>query len=399
MLKRCLLILVVLATIFSLYIVTSAQAENNSINTSNYCIESFSRSYAWNDRYLFMAYPYSKPYEGWDYYHVALIRIDRQTKEIDILEADYPYGEAFLFLEDDNLYILLPPSFEMDDSVLKRWRGNPFQLALPDLSPERQNYYQLISMDFDGNIQDSMWINSEDGIGSIFYEGCLYVIGDDRVVCYDTEQKTREIIYYASNYLQNSPRWNPPIIENGLFYLYDGMQIISIDLQNQNTQVEYSGLDSQVFIHADRINLADNYRYLILDRQLYFWDDHTFETVAINLDDGNRRMISRDCFIFMGTSEDGIAAYRISQEEVKAAYTSEEDGEKKFIDSAGNVSLSIPDEKIEPVFYSFPDPESPFFDPEGMQATHIDDYQFILINNGEFILNGDPLHVFKMDDF
>ena len=369
------------AIIFALPI--NAFAANSCIDECNRSLSvTWCNSFAWNQQYLFIAEGYDKGEEYryiWGTPHYRISRVDRITGSRTTLIEDYPYHAIILMTEGNNLYILRK-YYSSNIDLLNYLKRTDAQGILPEIERnETEGTFHLIKMDFDGTVVDKTRFDiGEPILDELLFNQKLYIASSNRVICIDLQSKESTDLYRAEIGIYNSKSSNHMIIENDILYLQDGHMIVAVDI---HTGISHIVCKLDTLIEWRYVYYQ--HKYLILDRCLYFWDNSSRKMVALNLESGIRKCISKDLYLFIQASKDGVAVIRIREPYLEDLYATINCENPTF----PAIDTTVPTVQKEYLFFRFEDSNHPEFNPDTNQyitfesdmreAVYIDNQQYI----------------------
>ena len=161
------------------------------------------------------------------------------------------------------------------------------------------------------------------------------------------------------------------IIENDVLYVRDGKAIVGVDIYTGEVRAKCV-LDPYI----DWIYPYRRFDYVVLDHQLYYWNEANREMTVLNLENGEQTAISRDRYFFVQPTREGIAVARIKKQYLQTIYDHADDTTWKYTTVNG---ADVP-ECSEFMFFAFEDIEHPTFDPSMDDAfTVMDDFKYSVV--------------------
>ena len=273
----------IITIIILCFLVGKAKALNTFMTEQslNYGSES-ADSFAWTDEKIYIAHGYWTDPHEWMPTNYRLFTIDLKTGESAVL---YEELQSPLHLVEYNgvIYVVF-------DHVIQNDMGNISLIyevfELNDLT------HPLLQITLDDRVYDTI----------IYQDNFFLVTTHEIILC--NKQGEMQLIYTTTNEMYNEIENDHLIIENDYLYFIDGDTICRINLTNM-------AVESLASILME--NISDfNHSYIVIDDILYYWDYDQEATVALNLQNKQKRIISDRFFLYSQYYKGGIIAFEIS---------------------------------------------------------------------------------------
>lgn len=376
-----------LATLLVLHV--SAFAQDSCINEGTRVLSvGGANSYAWNERYVFIAEGFFKDNEfriTWAAPHYRIIRQDRFTQDQVILVEDYPYIGVWMCVEGESIYLLRSNVQDMNN-IVDYWMSNRNQEPMPKIDPCATEYeFYIDKISFNGEKQKTMCFDIGEYICDfLIHDKTLYITTDSFLLNIDVCSGQIQKIYTAKSKIKNGRTSAHMIMEDGILYIRDGEKIIAVD----TCTGEYDEICDFSFSYP--MLLRFEHEYIVLNRRIYFWDETCREMVSIDLDSRERVCISKDRYFFNQVTDEGISVFRIRESDINKMYINVDHASRNQI--IDNMDYSI----VEECFYEFSNILIPEFDLLVDTLTPFEAWDRVFLGNGQYIDNGDS-HIQQRD--
>ncbi len=373
MVLSCIVIMIIV-----IIICPNALAQNSCTDECHYIVPAqWENSYAWDQQYIFTAqgYYFKDQQEycyTWGTPHYRICRIDRLTGECTVLIEDYPYHAIDLMLFGEDVYILRKYN-DGNVAMLKHMLEDGTYDVLPVIEDgEKYGTFYLVKMDRSGKMLGKTRFDLDQSVlDHVMCGQRMYMALSGSIVYLDMETMEITQLYTAETEIRNQKAYSHMIIEDDVLYVQDGKAIVGVDI--------YTGEVRAKCVLDPYIDWMYPYRcfdYVVLDHQLYYWNEANREMTVLNLENGEQTVISRDRYFFVQPTREGIVVARIKEEYLQTIYDHADDTTWKYTTVNG---ADVP-ECSEFMFFAFKDIEHPTFDPSMDDAlTVMDDFKYSVV--------------------
>ena len=278
----------------------ASYADNTSIDQNfRHFWDGETMSCAWNNSYLFIAKGFSFVGDQvwFDSFsdiirHYNVSKTNLITHEITTVDGDWNYPGAFLFNENDNVYIVSCP----EERVYQTHMEKCLKIRKITINSNETKDY---SFDFDDIVNDV-----------VIYKGYVYMISSNSVIRRSIENEHKQVIYHANDTIMNVIDENHATIASDRIYIQDGNMIVSVSIDGNDS---YPVVEFPNDYYSYRISNAI-YHYNIIDDTVYYWHETSRTMIAANIVTGKSTTISRDYYKFLQITSNGVVAARITKE-------------------------------------------------------------------------------------